>query len=72
MDEKAKELAQALINSGKKSYIEIFTLERSEDRILVIVQRTDKERVSRLTEVVKAVSGPWGEPCPCCNGSGRM
>jgi hypothetical protein len=72
MDEKAKVLAQALLDAGRTSYIETYTVEGTDDRIVVIVQRVDAKRERALREVTKAVAGPWGEPCPCCSGTGRI
>lgn len=79
MDIKAKELAQALLNSGESSYTTTFNItehdRRSDEVIVVVAIRTgDKgeKAVKRLTEAVKAVSGPSGIPCPMCNGSGRI
>ncbi len=72
MEENARQLAQDLVSEGKRSYIETFTIKDTEEKIVVIVQRVDKKRAVHLTEVTKAVSGPWGEACSCCNGSGRV
>jgi len=72
MEEKAKALAQALLDQGETSYEQVYTVKGTNDRIVVVVRRVDEKRAVLLRKATKAIAGPWGEPCPCCNGTGRI
>jgi len=76
MEAEARKLAQALLNSGEHRYTEIFTITKrgrnSDEDVLIIAVRGDYREIRRLSESVKAVSGPSGIPCPFCNGTGKI
>ena len=55
MDEEAKELARALLNSGEAQYAETFNVRRTGDQILVIAVKvgSGEKAIERLSEVAK-------------------
>lgn len=76
MDATAKALAQALLDSGQRKFVASYTgggMAQGQVIVVMAVQTTQKgeETVERLSESIKAMPYPYGEPCPCCKGTGR-
>jgi len=76
-DATVKNLAQEFLSSGETSFSKTFTISESDDVIVFIAIRKNKrgrELVKRFSEsiITKAVAGPYGQPCPMCNGSGKI
>lgn len=72
MNEKAKDLAQALVNSEKQEYTQTFTVGGDEDDVIVInVTRTNRRIEKSIKRFHEVVLMPSGSVCGCCNGSGR-
>jgi hypothetical protein len=79
--QKAKEIAKELLNSGQTSDQASFTVTSNDQAtgevIVIVAIKTDRrgeETVKRLAENIatKAVAGPKGTVCPVCNGTGRV
>lgn len=69
-------LIQELINEKSSSpYTHYVYDEKTKQGYEVIIQKVNSKRYSYITEskniIGMTVSGPAGEPCGCCNGSGR-
>jgi metal-responsive CopG/Arc/MetJ family transcriptional regulator len=76
MEAEARKLAQALLDSGERRHTKTFTITEgdrtSNEEVLIIAVRGDDREIKRLSESIKAVSGPSGTPCPMCNGTGKI
>ena len=76
MDDKAKALAQALLDSNKTSEYFEFNVNGSTDRVIVTVVRTNQERIQKgiriLAERASVSFYGSGSQCPTCSGTGRI
>jgi len=81
MESEAKKLAQLLLESGDKSYIETFRVTRNEEQtnevVVVLAVQTTRQNEELLKKFkenfeTKAVAYPSGQLCPMCGGSGKI
>jgi hypothetical protein len=70
---KAKALAQQLVTDGESLHEDEFSIENSNDKIVVVAirvrQSTDVAAIKSFA--TKMATQPYGKPCSCCSGSGR-
>lgn len=72
--QKAKELAQEFDATGDKSDYWTFDAANDQEKIAITMARaskTDKLVKGSLNDSYYVSSGPSGQPCACCGGSGR-
>jgi len=79
MKEIARQLVNKLLESEEKEYHIVYNItnqkgEPTGKKVMVLVVNTTPEKIESLKEfaIHKAVAGPKGEPCPHCNGTGRI
>ncbi len=81
MDEEARKLAVALLDSEQTHYSTVFNVKNKQgdttddDKVVVFVIRTSGAGARRLLGsdvVIKAAIGPAGQVCPVCRGTGRL
>lgn len=79
MDNEARKLVQALLDSGQDRYVQTFSLldrtgERTGEEVMVLAVRIRKgeEPIQRMAQAFKAVAKPAGQSCPMCGGTGRV
>lgn len=75
--DKARELAQTMVNQGASLVDDSWGIEDTDDAIIVIAMRLPKKSEKRLRANYKSIPDliatlPSGNTCPTCGGSGKV
>ena len=77
MEQKAKDLAQELLDSNQDTFVTSFSIKQNNEvtseEIVVIVKRIKKSIVHNFKEAMKRyIPSASGNQCPTCRGTGRI
>jgi hypothetical protein len=74
LDAKAQDLAQALVQTYTTSYTQEFTTKDGKSIFVVVVSDKDRRGAIKksIDESLRYIPIASGNPCPTCNGTGRI